>query len=93
MQVEGADAVMVQELQVGGHLYLQILKERLQTLLYIVKANILKQARSGKKFVMSLVRFICNYSVYTTTPTNHIQFIHCKYNVYNTLNIIKLSIY
>ncbi|CAH2059095.1 unnamed protein product, partial [Iphiclides podalirius] len=52
-KVEGADAVMVQELQVGGHLYLQILKERLQTLLYVVKANILKKAKTAKKFDMS----------------------------------------
>ncbi|KAI5641008.1 RNA polymerase rpb2, domain 6 domain-containing protein [Phthorimaea operculella] len=52
-KVEGADAVMVQELQVGGHLYLQVLKERLQMLLYVIKANVLKRARSGKKFSMS----------------------------------------
>ncbi|XP_026322835.1 DNA-directed RNA polymerase I subunit RPA2 [Hyposmocoma kahamanoa] len=52
-KVEGADAVMVQELLVGGHLYLQVLKERLQMLLYIVKANIMKRARAGKRLVMS----------------------------------------
>ncbi|XP_072933735.1 DNA-directed RNA polymerase I subunit RPA2 [Epargyreus clarus] len=51
-KVEGADAVMVQELQVGGHLYLQVLKERLQTLLYILKANILKRARNSGKLVL-----------------------------------------
>ncbi|CAH0721281.1 unnamed protein product, partial [Brenthis ino] len=49
-KVEGADAVMVQELQVGGHLYLQVLKERLQMLLYILKANLLKRAKTAKKF-------------------------------------------
>ncbi|XP_049880530.1 DNA-directed RNA polymerase I subunit RPA2 [Pectinophora gossypiella] len=48
-KVEGADAVMVQELQVGGHLYLQVLKERLQMLLYVIKANLMRQAKSGKK--------------------------------------------
>ncbi|XP_047539760.1 DNA-directed RNA polymerase I subunit RPA2 [Vanessa atalanta] len=52
-KVEGADAVMVQELQVGGHLYLQVLKERLQTMLYIIKANILKRAKTAKKFVLT----------------------------------------
>ncbi|KAJ2941561.1 hypothetical protein O0L34_g14613 [Tuta absoluta] len=52
-KVEGADAVMVQELQVGGHLYLQVLKERLQMLLYVIKANVMKRAKSGKKFSMS----------------------------------------
>ncbi|XP_045539840.1 DNA-directed RNA polymerase I subunit RPA2 [Papilio machaon] len=52
-KVEGADSVMVQELQVGGHLYLQVLKERLQMLLYVIKANILKRVKSPKKFVWS----------------------------------------
>nr|XP_032523234.1 LOW QUALITY PROTEIN: DNA-directed RNA polymerase I subunit RPA2-like [Danaus plexippus plexippus] len=47
-KVEGADAVMVQELQVGGHLYLQVLKERLQTLLYVLKANIIKKSKTSR---------------------------------------------
>ncbi|XP_013141765.1 PREDICTED: DNA-directed RNA polymerase I subunit RPA2 [Papilio polytes] len=52
-KVEGADSVMVQELQVGGHLYLQVIKERLQMLLYVIKANILKKVKTSKKFVWS----------------------------------------
>ncbi|XP_052744867.1 DNA-directed RNA polymerase I subunit RPA2 [Bicyclus anynana] len=47
-KVESADAVMVQELQVGGHLYLQVLKERLQNLTYVVKANLIKRAKTSK---------------------------------------------
>ncbi|VVC96034.1 unnamed protein product [Leptidea sinapis] len=46
-KVEGADAVMVQELQVGGHLYLQVLKERLQNLMYVIKLVLEKKARTG----------------------------------------------
>ncbi|XP_047526041.1 DNA-directed RNA polymerase I subunit RPA2 [Pieris napi] len=42
-KVEGADAVMVQELQVGGQLYLQILKERMQNLLLMMKYGFLKR--------------------------------------------------
>ena len=49
---------MVQELQVGGHLYLQVLKERLQTLLYITKANILKKAKTAKKFSWNAVSIL-----------------------------------
>ncbi|XP_041985440.1 DNA-directed RNA polymerase I subunit RPA2 isoform X2 [Aricia agestis] len=55
--VEGADAVMVQELQVGGHLYLQVLKDRLQTLLYIVRSNILKRAKSSRGLVLDNKEF------------------------------------
>ncbi|XP_039760657.1 DNA-directed RNA polymerase I subunit RPA2 [Pararge aegeria] len=52
-KVEGADSIMVQELQVGGHLYLQVLKERLQTLLYVIKANLIKRAKTSNKFTIS----------------------------------------
>lgn len=47
---EGADAVMMQELLLGGHLYLQIIKERLQGWLFFLKSNILKRitAPSGQ---------------------------------------------
>ncbi|XP_034837415.1 DNA-directed RNA polymerase I subunit RPA2 [Maniola hyperantus] len=47
-KVEGADAVMAQELQVGGHLYLQVLKERLQTILSIIKATLIKRSKLNK---------------------------------------------
>ncbi|KAI8429803.1 hypothetical protein MSG28_000328, partial [Choristoneura fumiferana] len=52
--VEGADAVMVQELQLGGHLYLQVLKERLEALLISVKYNIIKKAQQSKQLNMNL---------------------------------------
>ncbi|XP_073943178.1 RNA polymerase I subunit Rpl135 [Choristoneura fumiferana] len=53
-KVEGADAVMVQELQLGGHLYLQVLKERLEALLISVKYNIIKKAQQSKQLNMNL---------------------------------------
>ncbi|KAK5641755.1 hypothetical protein RI129_010302 [Pyrocoelia pectoralis] len=49
-KTEGADAVMVQELLLGGNLYLQVLKERLQTWLNYLRLNILKNAKSGVGF-------------------------------------------
>ncbi|RZC39794.1 DNA-directed RNA polymerase I subunit RPA2, partial [Asbolus verrucosus] len=46
-KAEGADAVMMQELLLGGHLYLQIIKEKLQSWLFGLRANILKRASSN----------------------------------------------
>lgn len=51
--MEGADAVMMQELMLGGHLYLQILKDKLQTWLFNVKFNLLKRARASASFMMN----------------------------------------
>lgn len=48
--IEGADSVMMQEVLLGGHLYLQVLKERLQTWLQSVKLNILKKANTTVGF-------------------------------------------
>uniref|UniRef100_A0A1B6M535 DNA-directed RNA polymerase subunit beta n=1 Tax=Graphocephala atropunctata TaxID=36148 RepID=A0A1B6M535_9HEMI len=45
--IEGADAVMMQELLLGGHLYLQVLKDRLQSWLFVVKAMIQKREQPG----------------------------------------------
>ncbi|XP_066595001.1 DNA-directed RNA polymerase I subunit RPA2 isoform X2 [Prorops nasuta] len=45
--VEGADAVMMQECLLGGHLYLQVVKEKLYNWLCGVKMNILKRVRSA----------------------------------------------
>ncbi|KAJ8953551.1 hypothetical protein NQ318_002971 [Aromia moschata] len=45
-KVEGADAVMMQELLLGGHLYLQIVKEKLQSWLVGLKLNVLKLAKA-----------------------------------------------
>ena len=41
--VEGVDSVMTQELVLGGHLYLQLLKEKLETWLVTLKMAILKK--------------------------------------------------
>jgi len=43
--VEGADSLMMHELILGGHLYLQILKEKLGDWLNEIKALIIKKAR------------------------------------------------
>ena len=44
--IEGADSVMMQECLLGGHLYLQILKEKLQIWLTSLKAIVIKRAKS-----------------------------------------------
>ena len=41
--VEGVDSVMTQELVLGGHLYLQLLKEKIETWLVTLKMAILKK--------------------------------------------------
>ncbi|XP_015126829.1 DNA-directed RNA polymerase I subunit RPA2 [Diachasma alloeum] len=52
--VEGADAVMMQECLLGGHLYLQVLKEKLQTWLSILRMSILKRAKTvGNNFYIT----------------------------------------
>ncbi|XP_030029888.2 DNA-directed RNA polymerase I subunit RPA2 [Manduca sexta] len=51
-KVEGADAVMMQEVMVGGHLYLQVLKERLQNILNNIRIQILKRAKTTSKLVI-----------------------------------------
>ncbi|XP_046672556.1 DNA-directed RNA polymerase I subunit RPA2 [Homalodisca vitripennis] len=45
--VEGADAVMMQELLLGGHLYLQVLKDRLQGWLFMLRSIIQKKEQPG----------------------------------------------
>ncbi|KAJ9588284.1 hypothetical protein L9F63_018336 [Diploptera punctata] len=51
--VEGADAVMMHELLLGGHLYLQLLKEKIQTWLYMLKVIILKKANMRPNFALT----------------------------------------
>ncbi|GBP19313.1 DNA-directed RNA polymerase I subunit RPA2 [Eumeta japonica] len=53
VKIEGADAVMVQELLLPGHLYLQVLKERLQGFLVGLKLNILRKYQTGQTFVFT----------------------------------------
>lgn len=50
---EGADAVMMQEVLQGGHLYLQILKERLYNWLVAMRSCVLKRARSNVSFSLT----------------------------------------
>ncbi|XP_015514488.1 DNA-directed RNA polymerase I subunit RPA2 [Neodiprion lecontei] len=53
--VEGADAVMMQECLLGGHLYLQVLKEKLQNWLSVLKLCIMKRPNStSDKYKLTL---------------------------------------
>ncbi|XP_043799953.1 DNA-directed RNA polymerase I subunit RPA2 [Apis laboriosa] len=53
--VEGADSVMMQECLLGGHLYLQVLKEKLYSWLTNLKMGILKRARSaGNRYTLNV---------------------------------------
>lgn len=53
--IEGADAVMMQECLLGGHLYLQVLKEKLQTWLSVLKLSIMKRPGStSDKFNLTI---------------------------------------
>jgi len=60
--IEGADTVMMQECLLGGHLYLQVLKEKLCSWLVGLKNHILKRAKSaGNRYTLSVRKyFICN---------------------------------
>ncbi|KAL0861096.1 hypothetical protein ABMA27_009599 [Loxostege sticticalis] len=53
-KVEGGDAVMVQELILGGHLYLQVLKERLQTLMVVMRSQIIKRVKATGKLKLTV---------------------------------------
>ncbi|CAK1540944.1 unnamed protein product [Leptosia nina] len=57
-RVEGADAVMVQELQVGGQLYLQILKERLQNYINMMRYGFLKRDKAivGQADIQQIIK-------------------------------------
>ncbi|XP_057326194.1 DNA-directed RNA polymerase I subunit RPA2 [Microplitis mediator] len=53
--VEGADAVMMQECLLGGHIYFQVMKEKLYSWLNILKAVILKRNKSvGNTFKLTV---------------------------------------
>ena len=53
--IEGADAVMMQECLLGGHLYLQVLKEKLHAWLTGLKFGILKRSRSaGNRYTLNV---------------------------------------
>ncbi|KAG7209552.1 hypothetical protein KM043_015631 [Ampulex compressa] len=53
--VEGADAIMMQECLLGGHLYLQVLKEKIYTWLNGLKMSIFKRAKSaGNRYALTV---------------------------------------
>ncbi|EFN88780.1 DNA-directed RNA polymerase I subunit RPA2 [Harpegnathos saltator] len=53
--VEGADGVMMQECLLGGHLYLQVIKEKLISWLTSLKITILKRANSaGNRYILTV---------------------------------------
>jgi DNA-directed RNA polymerase I subunit RPA2 len=55
--VEGADGLMMHELLLGGHLYLQILKEKMESWLQLLKSVILKKAKSTMNFTLTTSKF------------------------------------
>lgn len=56
--VEGADSVMMQECLLGGHLYLQVLKEKLYGYLTGLRILIMKRARNADaKYALTLRKF------------------------------------
>ncbi|XP_001606574.2 DNA-directed RNA polymerase I subunit RPA2 [Nasonia vitripennis] len=53
--VEGADAVMVQECLLGGHLYLQVIKEKLYSWLMGLRSVIVRRAKNvGNNFTLNV---------------------------------------
>lgn len=53
--IEGADAVMMQECLLGGHLYLQVIKEKLYSWLIGMKSVITRRAKTvGNNFSLNV---------------------------------------
>lgn len=56
--VEGVDSVMMQECLMGGHLYLQVIKEKLMSWLTSLKISILKRAKSaGNRYTLTVRKY------------------------------------
>lgn len=56
--VEGADAVMMQECLLGGHLYLQVLKEKFYLWLTTLRMVIMKRAKSsGDRYKLTVRKY------------------------------------
>lgn len=56
--VEGTDGVMMQECLLGGHLYLQVIKEKLISWLTSLKITILKRAKSaGNRYILTVRKY------------------------------------
>ena len=62
--VEGVDAVMMQECLLGGHLYLQILKEKLSSWLNNVKFSIIKRAKAINNYTLKNREFLNQYQLF-----------------------------
>lgn len=59
--IEGADATMMQECLLGGHLYLQVLKEKMYMWLTIIKMVIMKRAKNaGNRYKLT----VCEYFIF-----------------------------
>jgi|LakMenEpi03Aug12_release.lakeMendotaPanAssembly.Ray.scaffolds.fasta_scaffold364281_1 hypothetical protein len=56
--LEGMDPVMMQEITLPGHLYLQLLKDRLSSWLTVLKYVIMKRERVAKNFVFNQSKLI-----------------------------------
>ena len=57
--LEGMDPVMMQEITLAGHVYLQLLKDRMANWLGIVKLVTLKKQRMTKDFDMDQSKHFC----------------------------------
>jgi DNA-directed RNA polymerase I subunit RPA2 len=55
---ESPDHVMTQEVLLGGHLYLQIIKDKLLNWLTAIKYSVLKKCRKKPTFSMQPSKFI-----------------------------------
>lgn len=54
--IEGMDPVMMQEITLAGHLYLQLLKDRITSWLTGLRYTIMKRERMVKNFVLDQSR-------------------------------------
>lgn len=63
--VEGTDGVMMQECLLGGHLYLQVIKEKLISWLTSLKISILKRAKSaGNRYTLTLRKYLSRVTLF-----------------------------
>lgn len=87
--VESTDAVMMQECLLGGHLYLQVLKEKLCSWLAGLKFHILKRAKSaGNRYTLTMRKYFVYNIVRITKIYRLIFFSLCLY-LEEMLNVTK----
>lgn len=69
--VEGADSVMMQECLLGGHLYLQVLKEKLYGWLTGLRILIMKRARNADaKYALTLRKYVNTDLLFISNTSN-----------------------